>query len=304
MTEQNSTQTESALSLHALDFIEYIKGVRRLSDHTISAYRSDLEAYFVWAELNGIDVEAVSHRILRMYLAQLDSANYKKTTIARKVGALRSFYTYLNQQGIIDKNPSELLSSPKLPRRLPKALSESDSQALIDVCNPADPLGLRDSALLELIYASGMRVSELSSLNVNQINFSQGSIMVLGKGSKMRLLPIHPFALSKLSKWIKNARPDFNPEDDALFVSSRGKRLSSDAIRRVIAKRGREAGLAVHVTPHMLRHSFATDLLNHGADLRSVQELLGHENLSTTQIYTHVSRKRLQEIHEKTHPRS
>lgn len=305
--EQNSrnakADTKARLSAHALAFLEQLQGVRGLSENTYSSYKSDLEAFYVWAELNSIDPEHVSHRILRMYLASLDSAGYKKTSIARKIGALRSFYAYLQEQNIIEANPAALLSSPKLPKRLPRALSEADSAALIDICDVNEPLGLRDSCIIELIYASGLRVSELSSLNIGDINFGQGYLTVIGKGSKMRQLPIHSFALQKVQSWMKSARPKLARDERALFVSSRGNRFSSDAIRKMIAKRGREAGLPMHVTPHMLRHSFATDLLNHGADLRSVQELLGHENLSTTQIYTHVSKKRLQDIHGRTHPR-
>lgn len=296
-------RADSVLTQRVFEFLEYIERVRRLSKNTVRAYKADLEAYFIWAEINQIDVENVSHRILRMYLAQLDSAHYSKTTIARKVGALRSFYSYLVAQEYIESSPASLLSSPKLAKRLPRALNESDSAALLETVNSSDPLCLRDSAILELLYASGLRVSELASLDLGDIKMSQGTVTVMGKGSKMRVVPVHPYALGKIQKWIKEGRPHFPSETKALFVSSRGNRFSSDAVRKMVSKRAREAGILVPVTPHMLRHSFATDLLNNGADLRSVQELLGHENLSTTQIYTHVSRRRLQEIHGQTHPR-
>lgn len=285
-------------------YLKSLLELRRLSEQTVRAYRSDLEAFFVWADLNSVDPLNISYRLLRMYLSSLASAKYSPRTVARKVGSLRSFYSFLAEEQIIDSNPAALLLSPKLPQRLPKALHEQDTAKLLDSINPEDPASLRDGAILELLYASGMRVSELSGLNLRDLDLNQGVATVMGKGSKMRRIPLHPFATAKISLWISKGRHKLNKEGlEAVFISTQGKRMSAEAIRRVVHKRALEAGITHKVTPHMLRHSFATDLLNHGADLRSVQELLGHENLSTTQIYTHISKRRLQEVHRRTHPR-
>ncbi|MBK5211696.1 MAG: tyrosine recombinase [Coriobacteriia bacterium] len=278
--------------------------VRGLSSHTVSSYGSDLNSYIRWAQINDIDPVHLSHRTLRLYLSELDSASYARTTIARRMACLRSFFSFLVEEGIISQNPAVLLSSPKLPKHLPKALGAEDITALLDSVERIEPKDIRDSSILELLYASGMRVAELCDLKINDVDFRAGYATVTGKGDKQRVVPIHPFAIGKMTQWLNVGRPCFSKTpSEYLFLSARGNKLTGDAVRRIVKKRSTEAGIRAHVTPHTLRHTFATDLLNEGADLRTVQELLGHANLSTTQIYTHVSNKRLQEVFKRTHPR-
>lgn len=286
-------------------FIASLTEIRGLSENTARSYNRDLRAYFDWAARAEVDPLTLSHRQLRLYLADLNDSGYARTTVARKMACLRSFFEYLIAQKVIEQNPAALLSSPKLPSRLPKALSENDVAKLLDSTFADTPKGIRDAAVLETLYASGMRVSEVASLKVNDVNFSAGNALVAGKGSKQRMVPIHPFALARLRDYITKARPQLSASEatDALFISTRGKPLSADAIRRIVSEAAKVAGLSAHVSPHTLRHSFATDLLNNDTDLRTVQEFLGHSNLSTTQIYTHVSGRRLQDIHRRTHPR-
>lgn len=286
-------------------FIASLTEIRGLSENTARSYNRDLRAYFDWAARAEVDPLTLSHRQLRLYLADLNDSGYARTTVARKMACLRSFFEYLIAQKVIEQNPAALLSSPKLPSRLPKALSENDVAKLLDSTFADTPKGIRDAAVLETLYASGMRVSEVASLRVNDVNFSAGNALVTGKGSKQRMVPIHPFALARLRDYITKARPQLSASEatDALFISTRGKPLSADAIRRIVSEAAKVAGLSAHVSPHTLRHSFATDLLNNDTDLRTVQEFLGHSNLSTTQIYTHVSGRRLQDIHRRTHPR-
>lgn len=285
-------------------FITYLTSVRGLSERTASSYASDLRAFGTWCEVNGVDPFNLSHRTLRMYLSGLNDAAYARTTMARKIACLRAFYLYANEQKIMKENPTLLLASPKLPKRLPKALQEREIQDLLDAPDVSTDKGKRDSAILELLYASGMRVAELCSLEISNIEFAQGYAMVTGKGDKQRIVPIHPLAIAKLETWICEARPHFcKNTNDSVFLSTRGNALSTDAVRRVVKEMAATARISAHVSPHTLRHSFATDMLNQGVDLRTVQEFLGHSNLSTTQIYTHVSNTRLKEVYKQTHPR-
>ena len=285
-------------------FLRNVGDVRGLSPHTVSSYRSDLNSYIRWAQIKDIDPINLSHRTLRLYLSELDSASYARTTIARKMACLRSFFSFLVEEDVVSQNPAVLLSSPKLPKHLPKALCADDVAALLDSVGRIEPKDIRDSSILELLYASGMRVAELCDLKIDDVDFRAGYATVTGKGDKQRVVPIHPFAIDKLTQWLKTGRPAFlKTRNDHLFLSTRGNKLTGDAVRRIVKERSASAGIRAHVTPHTLRHTFATDLLNEGADLRTVQELLGHANLSTTQIYTHVSNKRLQEVFKRTHPR-
>lgn len=286
------------------DFCEYLSKVRGLSDKTARSYHSDLKSFGIWCDVQGVNPLQVSHRILRMYLAGLTNANYARTTLARKIACLRAFFLYAEEKKLVETNPTILLSSPKLPSHLPKSLQESELQKLLDAPDTQTPRGQRDSAILELLYASGMRVAELCSLKLSDIEFSQGYAVVTGKGNKQRIVPIHPLAIKKLEAWIAGGRKQYEKTPQKwVFLSSRGNQLSTDAARRVVNDACKVAGLGPHVTPHTLRHSFATDMLNSGVDLRTVQELLGHATLSTTQIYTHVSNKRLKEIYKQAHPR-
>ena len=293
-------------------FLAELRDVRGLSEHTVSSYASDLAAFSDWGERNQYDLLTIDYRTLRGYLAELDTAHYERTTIARKMACLRAFYVFLVEKGLIERNPAELLQSPKLGRRLPKALDNDELQRLLDAVDESTPPGRRDSALLEFLYATGARVSEAAAVTAADIDYSAGRVRLKGKGSKERYVPLHPLALTKLRNYEEQVRPGMFAHNtragaalpSALFLSTRGNALSTDAIRRIVHCYGSLAGITVTFSPHSLRHTFATDLLNEGLDLRSVQELLGHANLSTTQIYTHLSTRRLQEAYHQAHPRA
>lgn len=290
-------------------FLSELRDVRGLSGHTVTSYASDLAAYADWGERNRLDLITISYRSLRGYLAELDAARYARTTIARKMACLRAFYAYLSEKGLIEENPAELLQSPKLARCLPRALDGDELQRLLDAVDDTTPAGIRDSALLEFLYATGARVAEVAGLVCADIDYDFGRVLLRGKGSKERYVPLHPLALAKLRDYEAGARAQLSAHASgtavpALFLSTRGNALSSDAIRRIVRRCATLAGITTTPSPHSLRHTFATDLLNQGLDLRSVQELLGHANLSTTQIYTHVSTQRLQEVYHQAHPRS
>lgn len=291
-------------SVVAKEFVTYVTSVRGLSERTASSYASDLKSFGKWCEVNGLNPFEISHRVLRMYLSGLNDAGYARTTMARKIACLRAFYLFANEKGMITENPTLLLASPKLPKRLPKALQEHEIQELLNAPDTSTDKGKRDSAVLELLYASGMRVAELCSLKISDIEFSQGYAVVTGKGNKQRIVPIHPLAISKLKIWINESRPHLcKSANDSVFISNRGNTLSTDAVRRIVKQAATQAHISAQVSPHTLRHSFATDMLNQGVDLRTVQEFLGHSTLSTTQIYTHVSNTRLKEVYKQTHPR-
>jgi site-specific recombinase XerD len=208
-------------------------------------------------------------------------------------------------EGVVDSDPSSVISSPKSPSTLPRVIPTEDLLRLLDAPDPETPVGLRDRAILELLYATGARVSEICSLDLGRLDMAQGQITVMGKGSKERTIPIHRFACERLKEYLRSGRPELrrSSSPDALFLSARGLRLTEDAIRRVFKKHLSAVGASNSLSPHAMRHTYATHLLEAGADLRSVQELLGHVALSTTQIYTHVSIRRLQDVHHDTHPR-
>ena len=286
-------------------FIAHLEIERGLSPNTIRAYSSDLARYLEWAERTGVDPVRLSHRELRLYLAELDRARYARPTIARRLAAVRSFFAYLVTEGLVESDPSRVLSAPKQQRRLPRVVPDDALSALLDAPDRSTPTGLRDAALLELLYATGIRVSELTDMSLTSLDLAQGQVVVFGKGSKERIVPIHQHAVGLLREYVGQARPRLTRPDSpgALFLSTRGNALTPESVRRIINRHLAAAGSSVHVSPHALRHTFATHLVEAGADLRTVQELLGHIALSTTQIYTHVSMKRLQDVHKKAHPR-
>ncbi|MFU8890240.1 MAG: tyrosine recombinase [Anaerosomatales bacterium] len=287
-------------------FLRHIAAERGLSQHTLRAYSSDLSRYFEWAGRAGVDPLRPTHRALRRYLADLDRSGYARRTISRRLSALRTFMGYLSQEGVIDSDPSRVVSAPKTPRRLPGLVPQDVLRQLLDAPDPETPVGIRDRAVLEVLYASGMRVSELTGLTTERLDLRSGLATVMGKGSKERIIPIHPFAIRRVRDYLERARPTLVRGSDpgTLFLSTRGNPLSPDAVRRLMKTHLATAGAAAGLSPHSLRHTFATHLLEGGADLRTVQELLGHVALSTTQIYTHVSMKRLQDVHRRAHPRA
>ncbi len=295
---------------------EYLRslGVERgLSVQTLRAYRGDLEAFREFCLRAGLDSPAeVDHRFLRRYLAYLQTRGYSRSTIARRTAAVRSFFRYMVRKGLLDNNPALALAPPRRQRRLPRVLSiteleEAQRRQSLHVYRTS----LRDMALVELLYATGMRVGELVGLNLGDIDLKRGEVRVLGKGRKERVIPVHAAAVQILEAYLERERPILAAngrwgEDGKapLFLSVRGHRLSDRGVRRVVERFFQDLEGGKRVSPHTLRHTFATHLLQGGADLRSVQEMLGHVDLSTTQIYTHLDKKRLKEVFFQAHPRT
>ena len=279
-----------------------------LSRNTLESYCSDLRQFGEWLvrkrdEKNGF-LDA-SHSDLLAFLAYRVSARVKATTTSRELSSLKRFYRFLLRQGKIQVDPSLNIETPKLPRNLPASLTEADVEALLGAPDVRLPLGVRDRTMLEVLYASGLRVSELISLQSAQISLSMGVVRVLGKGGKERLTPLGEDALEWVSRYIAEIRSALldGKSSNALFVTARGSSMTRQAFWYLIKRYARQAGIVKPLSPHTLRHAFATHLLNHGADLRVVQLLLGHADISTTQIYTHVARERLKRLHSIHHPR-
>ncbi len=286
---------------------------RNCSPHTVRAYACDLDGYGRWADRAGIDPLCASHRDVRGYLAELDAAAYGRATISRRISAVRGFYGWLAAQGVIESDPTALLSGPKMSRRLPHTLRPGDIESLLAATRAdagddpqARALALRNEALFEVVYAAGLRVSEAVSLTVGSIDAPSRQVKVFGKGSKERIVPVHDRALRAVDAYLRDGRPVLAKalDEKALFLSVRGRPLTTDAVRKTFKDLLSRAGLDGSYTPHDLRHSFATDVLAGGADLRSVQEMLGHVSLSTTQVYTHLAPERLKEAHRLAHPRA
>ena len=280
-------------------FFRYLEIEKGASPHTLANYRVDLHSFKTFLGDRGLD--RVDPLLLRRYLAELKAKNFAKRSVARRISCLRSFFRFLCREGYLTTNPVSILRSPKLDRRLPPVLEVEEVARLLDSHDGTEK-GLRDQALLETIYSAGLRVSEVVGLDVDRVDFIGGIIKVYGKGKKERLCPIGERALQAIHRYLEH-RPR-SKEAEALFLNRRGKRLSARSVRRVLDQALQRASLNRHVSPHALRHSFATHLLDRGADLRSVQELLGHQSLSTTQIYTHVSAERLKKVYDKAHPRA
>ena len=308
-------------------FINYLKIEKNAAQHTITNYTIDLKSFYTF--LQDKDVSAVDHLMLRRFLADMRAKVYSKRTIARKLASLRSFFKFLYREGYIKSNPVTAISSPRLDKKLPKFLDVAKVTKLILAPDTKTDSGLRDRAILETLYSTGIRVSELVGLDSSDVDFISGVIKLFGKGSKERIVPIGDEAIAAIRKYLnKRNSPSFcsgnsakrnSPsfcsgnsakqnkrvkDKDAVFLNSRGGRLTDRSVRRVIDKYIHVCGIEEKISPHSLRHSFATHLLDRGADLRSVQELLGHMNLSTTQIYTHVTMERLKSVYDKTHPRA
>lgn len=292
-------------------FCRYLDVQCNASAHTVRAYRTDLRSFARWCERENVDPLTAGHRQIRRYLAYLDQARYARRTVNRHLSSVKGLYRWLVDQGMVASSPADVLQGPKQGRPLPRVMRASDMERLLAVSvadkDPADvtPADVRNQALLELLYACGLRVSEASGLLVDRVDLEQGLVRVMGKGSKERVIPMHEAACRALRRYLEEARPELlgGKTCPYVFVSSRGLRMDAGAIRRVFKAALREAGLDESLSPHAVRHTFATDLLAGGADLRSVQEMLGHASLSTTQIYTHLTPERLREAHHQAHPR-
>ncbi|GAB1256549.1 site-specific tyrosine recombinase XerD [Aurantivibrio plasticivorans] len=272
-----------------------------LSANTLASYRRDLEQFAV----DGVDLKTVSSESIQRHLARRHQKKLSARSTARFLSCLRGFYLYLLRENEIAVDPTLHIENPSLPKPIPKSLTESDVDALLSAPNIEDPLGLRDRAMLEVLYACGLRVSELISLSVSQINLRQGVVRIIGKGSKERLVPLGEEAVSWLQRYMRDGRPQLLPagSDGIVFPSRRGQQMTRQTFWHRIKYWAQIADISQPLSPHTLRHAFATHLLNHGADLRVVQLLLGHSDLSTTQIYTHVANARLQALHAEHHPR-
>jgi integrase/recombinase XerC len=293
---------------HLSKFITYLIAEKNASPYTIKNYRHEIRQFLDFLEEQGIDSwDGVDRYVLRRYLAWLQAEGYVKASIARRISEMRSFCRYLVREGILDTNPIRVISSPKIPKRLPDYLDPHQVEALLAAPDTTVPQGQRDRAIMEVLYASGLRVSELVSLNLSNVDLRHRELRVWGKGGKERLALLGEPACRALKRYVRDGRPQFikgNKATKALFLSRLGTRLSTRSVSNILHKYAKLAGLRMRVTPHILRHTFATHLLDGGADLRTVQELLGHADLSTTQIYTHVSQARAKEVYRKAHPRA
>ena len=277
-----------------------------LARNTLEAYRSDLAQFATWLEAQQRkDLISADQADIQSYLGYQFRKKTRATSVARLLSALKRFYRYCLRQGRVKADPTLRIDSPKLPRGLPKSLTEEDVENLLAAPRADKALGLRDKAMLETLYASGLRVSELVTLKLGQVSQDMGVVRVVGKGSKERLVPLGEEAIAWIRQYLKESRPELlgGRAADDLFVTARGSAMTRQMFWHLLRRYAAQAGLKKPISPHTLRHAFATHLLNHGADLRVVQLLLGHSDISTTQIYTHVARERLKQLHAKHHPR-
>ena len=279
-------------------FLSYIKDEKNYSNNTILAYTNDLDEFIAFLDKKkSMEVEPVT---IREFVVGMSGRNYSKATMERKIATLKSFFKYLKREGLKKINPAAGISFPRKEKKLPRFLEESEAKHLLDSVDIKKKNGARDLAVLELLYSTGMRVGELSGLKVKDMDLENAIVRVFGKGSKERLVPVGSKAVEAVSAYLESRTQD----SEWLFTNDKGGQLDQRMVRFLVDKQVKAASLSKNISPHSLRHSFATHLLNHGADLRSVQELLGHSNLTTTQIYTHVTTERLKEIYKKAHPRA
>ncbi|MGV6987441.1 tyrosine recombinase XerC [Testudinibacter sp. P80/BLE/0925] len=293
----------TALSQPLQGYWNYLRIERQLSPHTLSNYQHQLEQIILMLQAQGIENwRQVDAGVVRYLLAASRKQGLNAKSLALRLSSLRGFLNYLLSQGDIKVNPAAAVSAPKQAKRLPKNIEAEQVGQLLDNASN-EPIDLRDLAMMELMYSAGLRLNELQQLNIQDLQSRTRELRVLGKGNKERILPYGRYAAQAIQKWLA-VRMLFNPEDDALFVSLRGKRISHRAIQKRLEVWGQRQGLPTHLNPHKLRHSFATHMLESSADLRAVQELLGHANLSTTQIYTHLDFKHLADVYDSAHPRA
>lgn len=293
---------------HLHDFLKYLDAERNFSDKTVGAYHTDVAAFISFVETrfdsSSFDASDISKNEIRAYLGQLSRDRLQKKSIARKLSAVKSFFKYLTKQQIISANPAKLIATPKFERKMPAFLGQEQVRDVFDYVDAGTPEGLRDRAILELFYGCGIRLSELTGLNFSDINFTGGTLSVFGKGAKQRIIPMGKHAGAALQGYIDYRRSVSSADKNAVFLGKNGKRITPLAVQRLVKRALEKVSDAKKLSPHILRHSFATHLLDNGADLRAVKDLLGHENLSTTQVYTHVTVDRLKKVYEKAHPRA
>lgn len=277
------------------DFLNYLKYEKGFSDYTIKNYEIDLRNFYNFADKKPLDIE-----LIRNYLRKLYEDKYSNRSISRKVSSLKSYFKYLESEGIIKDNFMRLISNPKVEKTLPNYLNYEDLEQLLAFPDRSNKYGLRDALILEMLYSSGIRVSELSNIKLNDINFKERKILILGKGNKERYVYYGSKCAELIDKYLKLDHGN----SPYLLIGKRSDKLNEREIRKIVTETAKKAGISIHVTPHTLRHTYATHMLNDGADLKSVGDLLGHESLSTTQIYTHVSNERLRQVYLSTHPRA
>lgn len=282
-------------------FFKYLTAERNASSHTISNYRRDLDQFVSFLGKDSVSLISIHHFDVRRFLGDLQKKNYARSSILRKIAAIKSFFKYLWREGMIKENPLASLSSPKMQRALPVFMSADEVKRLIEAPQGTDWMSLRDRAILEFLYSTGIRVSELVGLDLNDVDFGTELAKVRGKGKKERVVPIGRVALKVLRDYLVGREGKRAP---ALFINKSRWRLTSRSVERLVKKYAKAIGLSDKITPHTFRHSCATHLLDRGADLRAVQEILGHANLSTTQIYTHVTAEKLKKVYDQAHPRA
>jgi integrase/recombinase XerD len=302
------------LAVEAERYLDHLAVERGLSEHTLAAYRRDLRRYAAFLSHRDVhDPGAIEEATIRSFVASLsasthgpDDAPYRATSVARTLSAVRSFHRFLLREGITDRDPAVGVPQPRLPRSLPRPLPVEEVRRLLEAPDEGSPTGLRDRAILELLYGSGLRISELTGLDVDDLDLEEGSVRVLGKGGKEREVPLGSFGRDSIGAYLTRGRPALasTATRGAVFLNARGGRLSRQSCARLLGHYVRRAGIERRVTLHTLRHSFATHLLEGGADVRVVQELLGHASVATTQIYTLVTARHLREVYEESHPRA
>lgn len=289
------------------EFLNYLTIEKGLSKNTIESYKRDLKSYMVYLKTKKIDsINSTDRALIVSYLLSMQKQGKASSSISRACAAIRSFYRFLFHENYIDDDPTLNIESPKLEKRLPRVLTVSEVETLLSQPKSNDPWELRDRAMLELLYSTGIRVSELISLTCEDIKLEMGFLRCIGKGSKERIVPVGKIATFYVKKYIQEARNKFLKKNntDILFLNRYGEGLTRQGFWKIIKKYSKKAGIKKEITPHTLRHSFATHLLENGADLRSVQEMLGHADISTTQIYTHLTKSKMKEIYDKSHPRA
>lgn len=292
-----------------VDFLNYLMIEKNSSPYTIEHYEKDINDFTSFLKQQAIEgFAAVSYVLVRHYLVTLHEKKYARNTVARKISSMRSFYRFLNREKIVEQNPFAMASLPKKAKMLPQFLYEKELEKLFNVSDISTPIGQRNQAILELLYGTGMRVSECCKLQLKDLDLFVEAALVKGKGKKERYVPIGSFAKEALERYISDGRKllleKTENKTDSLFLNYKGEPLSARSVRNILNKIIEESSLNIHISPHVLRHTFATHMLNEGADLRAVQELLGHSQLSSTQVYTHVTKDHLKKIYNNAHPRA
>jgi len=287
------------------EFIKYLEKEKRYPSTTLNSYKRDLNNYYSYLTLKKINYKLINKDEIREYLKYLDNLKYSKSTISRMLSSLRHFYSYLEINNIVNNNNFKLIRNPKKEKKLPNFLQIDELNKIFDSLDTSTPLGIRNRLIIELLYATGVRVSELTEIKLNNIDISNKEIRIIGKGSKERIVFFGEYAEKYLKLYLNNSRNKLlkNKTSEYLFINNTGTKLTSRGVELIVNKIVEDISLKHHISPHTLRHTFATDMLNNGADLKSVQELLGHSSLSTTQIYTHITSERLRSVYLESFPR-